>query len=92
MAAWLLSLSLSVATAWAQGDAKPANGAEKPLPGQGTKATIEQELFGTQKVNLDLPGIQLPESERRVLVVPPPNERTREKMDADKNWVFSGMH
>jgi hypothetical protein len=106
MAALLLSAAAGLAKAQAQTDAKPpgggstgatnfrtAGGAEKPVPGQGRMDKFEDEFFGSHKpMDLTPPGMDAPEPHRRLLVVPPPDARTKEKMDAQKNWVFSGMN
>jgi hypothetical protein len=92
----LLVVALGCVTARAQGGAGATNspaagGAEKPLPGQGRIDQFEDDLFGRNRtVTIENPGIKTPLIQRPVIT--PPDERTRQKLDAQKNWAFSGMH
>jgi hypothetical protein len=92
LAALLMALAVNCPRAQAQGvlTNSSSGGAEKPLPGNGRMDQIEQDIFGAHKrVNLDLPS--LPGQKRRKL--PPPfDPNAREKIDAQKNWMFSDMN
>ena len=85
--------------AHAQGDAKPAGtnssisgGAEKTVPGQGMMDRFQDSLFGTHKP-MDVSPPSAPETpHRRPHLTPPPDEKTRQRMDEQRNWVFSGMN
>jgi hypothetical protein len=106
MAVLLLSAAAVLTKAQAQGDAKPAGGgglgatnfptagaAEKTLPGQGMMDRLQDDVFGTHKpMDMSPPGV--PDLTRRIQLPPAatPDERAREKMDAQKNWVFSGIN
>ena len=106
MAAMLLSSAAGFAKAQGQGVAQPAGGgglgatnfrsaggAEKTPPGEGSLEKFEDDLFGTHKpMDMEPPGVDGPSQHRKVLVVPAPDERAKEKMDAQKNWMFSGMN
>jgi hypothetical protein len=105
MAALLLSTAAAFTKAQAQGEAQPAGGgglgatnfrtaggAEKTVPGQGRLEKFEDDVFGTHKLNVGIPSVDSPSQHRRLLVVPAPDAQAREKMDAQKNWVFSGMN
>jgi hypothetical protein len=98
LAALVLFWALGLASAQAQSggagatnSSKPA-GAEKTLPGQGPMDRFEDELFGTHKpMDVQPPGVDVPERQRRLRVVQP-DATAKEKMDAQKNWVFSGIN
>jgi hypothetical protein len=92
----LLVAALGFATARAQSGAGTTNsrasgGAEKPLPGEGRLDQFESDLFGPNRtLNLRVPGTDKPAIQRSVLTRP--DERTRQHLDAQKNWAFSGMN
>jgi hypothetical protein len=92
----LLVAALGCATARAQGGASAtnspaANGAEKSLPGQGGMDQFENDLFGRNRtVHIQAPGTETPLILRPVITAP--SERTKLKLDAQKNWAFSGMN
>ena len=103
----LLLLSAAVFTqAQAPSDAKPAGGgslgatnfrtagaAAKTVPGQGMMDRLQDDIFGTHKpMNISPPGVPDLTPHRQLQLAPPPDERAREKMDAQKNWVFSGIN
>jgi hypothetical protein len=92
MAGLLLCSALVFATAQAQTNSTATRGAEKPLPGQGKMEIFEDELFGNhQPIDMALPGVPDLTRRQRVLVTQP-DARAKEKMDAEKNWVFSGIN
>jgi hypothetical protein len=68
-------------------------GAEKTLPGQGRMEKFEDDLFGTHKpMDVSLPSVPDLTPRRQMPMTPAPDAREREKMDAQKNWMFSGMN
>lgn len=92
----LLAAALASASAWAQGLAAATNspmagGAEKTLPGQGKMDQFEDDLFGHNRtLDLHPPGAEIPRIKRPVITTP--DDRTRQKLDAEKNWAFSAMN
>ncbi len=98
MAALLLLWAAGFALA--QGDAKPAGtnssisgGAEKTVPGQGAMDKFQDSIFGTHKpMDVSLPEVPDLTPHQRPQITPPPDERAKQRMDARRNWVFSGMN
>ncbi|HXC99620.1 MAG TPA: hypothetical protein VN048_09775 [Verrucomicrobiae bacterium] len=71
---------------------RTAGGAEKAVPGEGKLDGIEDQLFGTHKLDVSLPSVPDASPHRKLMATPTPDERMKEKMDAQKNWVFSSMN
>jgi hypothetical protein len=94
----LLALALGLGTARAQSGAGATNatvsgGAEQPLPGQGRVDQFESDIFGpNRRLDLQAPGTDIPLIRRPNPLLTRPDEDTKQKLDAQKNWVFSGMH
>jgi hypothetical protein len=90
----LLAAALALAPARAQGiggatNSPAAGGAEKTLPGQGKMDQFEDDLFGHNRtLDLQPPGV----ARIKRPVIPIPDERARQKQDAEKDWVFSTMN
>ncbi len=87
----LLAAALGFGPARAQGgtNSPAAGGAEKTLPGQGKMDQFEDDLFGHDRT-LDLQPPAVARIKRPVITTP--DERTRQKADAEKDWVFSTMN
>src|ERR1700689_5002061 len=87
-AALLLLSAGGFAMAQGQNVAQPKGGAEKAVPGQGKLDSLEDQLFGTHgRMDMSPPSVPIVSTHQKLMVAPAPDERTKEKMDAQKNWI-----